>query len=148
MNANNPTPRRDISVISPGKGISAVSRKGRMRNMWWRGRKSTPKQDGRVSRRNPLWQQLAFGITALKVLHAWETPPICSNQTKAGNTKKMSRLTRLACGNISGEKNSFISNGMNNSVSSASACVCRYVRAHSVMECKKYYIHKFHFCSA
>lgn len=54
MHTNTHPPPLDISIISPGTGLSAVSRKGQMGKYVARGRKRAGEQNGSISRRNTL----------------------------------------------------------------------------------------------
>lgn len=66
--------QRYLNHFTRNRLSSAVLRKQRNGNAW------QGKERGLESwerRKNMLWQQLVFGITELKVLHAWEVLSIC-----------------------------------------------------------------------
>ena len=70
-----PKPTYTSQSFQRGIDCSAVSRKGEM-EIRGEGGKITGEWKACIARRNTVRQLLAFGITALTVLHAWEAPSI------------------------------------------------------------------------
>lgn len=64
----------DISIISPGIDSQLGCVEETEMEMRGRGKKESWRAE---REKNMPWQQLVFGITELKVLHAWEVLSIC-----------------------------------------------------------------------